>query len=241
MGERGGVSRRVLWTLLGLQVVLAAAGVAVWRLAEGVPPPPAPVSGPSPVVPATLESGAAIARRQADAWRQGAQLLSATMQVDWPWEPPPPVVTTVPGTGWLTYVFVAPWDPVLGREEAASLTVLIDRLSGEVAAQTTLGWEEAPEFTPSATAANLTSTAAVLVAEAAGGTGFRRACPDRRHLTRVSLVEPRGGGALPPHWLVTYEDTEQPGRHGLVARIDAVTAEVLAIESDAPPCEETAA
>ena len=163
------------------------------------------------------------------------------MQVDWPWDPPPPVVTTVPGTGWLTYVFVAPWDPALGREEAASLTVLIDRLSGEVAVQTTLGWEKAPEFTPSATAATVTSTAAVLVAEAAGGTEFRRACPNRRHLTRVSLVEPGEGAALPPHWLVTYEDTDQPGQHGLEARIDAVTAEVLEVESEAPPCEGAAA
>jgi hypothetical protein len=232
------VGGRVLWALLAVQVALAAAGIGLWRFGRASPGVPAPIGGPPAIVSPTLEEGAAIARLRADAWRPGAQLLSATMQVDWPWDQTSEAVVAVPATGWLTYVFVAPWDPALGREEAASLTVLIDRLSGDVAAQTSLGWEAAPAVTPSAATPAVTSTAAVLVAEASGGTTFRTACPERRHLTRVSLVEPVGGGGLPAHWLVTYEDTLQPGRHGFRVRVDAATAAVLEVEGKAASCRD---
>jgi hypothetical protein len=158
------------------------------------------------------------------------------MQVDWPWQPPPPgVVTDIPGTGWLTYVFIAPWQPPGRGPGAATLSVVVDRLSGRVAAQTTLGWEHAPAApsviaTPTAT---VPSSTAIILAEAAGGTTFRRACPQFRHVTRISLVDQPG---VPAFWLVTYEDSRQPDRHGLLLRIGAVTPGVLATADDAPEC-----
>jgi len=233
--------KRLLWGLLALQVALGATGVGVWRAIAGSgPPPPVPAGGGSPIAaPAGLEEGAEIAWRRARAWRDGAELLSATMQVDWPWEVEPATTGGLPPTGWATYVFVAPWEPGWGRrEEAASLTVLIDRLSGEVAAQETLGWEEAPApgpATPEAPA--VASTTAALVAEAVGGREFRRACPERRHLSRVSLL-PAGTEGLPAHWLVTYEDMAAPGLHGLRVRIDAASAATLEMAGEAPACEE---
>jgi hypothetical protein len=240
MGGRVNASRRVVAGLLVLQVLIGTVGIGAWRATSASAPavPTVGAGGTAPaVLPATLESGREIALGRADAWQAGARLFGATMQVDWPWEPPPVRVTSVPGTGWLTYVFVAPWHPAGRREQAASLSVLIERLSGSVRAETSRGWGEAPP-SEGATPAVVSSTAAVLAAEAAGGTGFRRGCPAYRHMTRVSLVT---GTAWPAHWLVTYEDMRAPGRHGLEVRVDAATAKVLEMASDAPPCEAAGA
>jgi hypothetical protein len=84
---------------------------------------------------------------------------------------------------------------------------------------------------PAATA--ITSLEAAAAAEAAGGAAFRYACPVYRHVSRVSLVTPVGA---PPHWLVTYEDTRQPDRHGLMITVDAATGEAVRIGGVAPEC-----
>ena len=241
--ERRATPERVMRLLLIGQVLLAAIGIAVWRWSGPSAPPPPPVPTAEPLAllatPATLETGLDVAWRQARAWREGAQLLYATMQVDWPWDPVPPgAVTRVPGTGWLTYVFVAPWHSPGRRIEAASLSILVERLSGAVAAQTTLDWEQAPNLPPPPATPAVPSTAAVLTAEAAGGTAFRRGCPIDRHLTRVSLVT---GTDLPTHWVVTYQDARKPEHHGLVVRVDATTGKVLSsVAGDVPPCDEGA-
>jgi hypothetical protein len=220
-----------------VQGALAGLALAVWLWTPEAPsPPPPPPPGAGPVsLPATLEDGLAVAWEQARAWRSDARLLSATMQVDWPWQAPPAVVTEVPGTGWLTYVFVAPWQPPGRGPGAATLSVVVERLSGRVTLQTTLGWEYPPATPPVvATPRPAVSTiAAIKLAEAAGGTAFRRACPHYRHVTRVSLVDQ---GEWPPHWLVTYEDARRPDRNGLLFRIGAASPDILAQEFDAPTC-----
>lgn len=229
--------RKLLWCLLGLQLLIGAAGVIFWRASAAPAPAPSFAVGVATPgrLPATLEDGAAVAWERARGWRAGARLLSATMQVDWPWDPPPGAVRTLPGTGWLTYVFVAPWEPAGRREEAASLTVLVERLSGEVVAQTTLGWETVPDARPDEGEPPVPSAAAVLVAEASGGTSFRRGCPQFRHLTRVALMP---AGTLPTHWVVTYEDARQPARHGLRVRVDAASGAVLETAEEGAGCAE---
>ena len=42
----------------------------------------------------------------------------------------------------------------------------------------------------------------------------------------------------PQHWLVLYEDSRAPERHGLLLRIDAASGDVLERELDAPDCPE---
>ena len=242
MGARVATSRPLVAALLGVQVALAAIGVAVWRWgpdsAPPVPPFPTDQLAAGAGGPWTLESGYAVAMERALAWREGARLLSASAQIDWPWDPPAPgPARTVPGTGWLTYVFVAPWKPRGGREEAASLAVVVERLTGAVVVQDSLGWEEAPALASPTASPAVGSTEAVLAAESAWGTDFRRACPVQRHLTRVSLVT---GTALPPHWLVTYQHerpNEAPETHALTVRVDAATGTVLDVGGEAPPCE----
>lgn len=230
--ERRAMGRRAAPVLLVVQVVLAAAGIGLWRGAASAPPSPTDAATRLPV-PTTFERGLAAATERARAWRPEARLLSATMQVDWPWEAPPPVVSAVASGGWLTYVFVAPWSPAGRQAEAASLAILIDRMSGDLVVEESLAWESSSGEAAPADAA-VTADAAVLLAEAAGGTAFRRACPIDRHLSRLALVA--GGGD--PDWLVVYRDEREPGRHGFTVRIDGATSAVLDIGGEPSPCEE---
>lgn len=229
--------RGAIAALLGVQVLLAAIALGVWVWTPdrpALPPLPtetAPLAGGG----ATYESALPLAQTQADAWLPDAVLLNASMQVDWPWTVPPGSPTEIPGTGWLTYGFLAPWHPPGRPPGEAFLGVVLERLTGEVVTRDTEGWEEAPEFRAPPPAAAIDSTAATLRAEAAGGTRFRRACPQYRHLSRTFPVA-AGRTEWPQHWVVIYEDTRVPERHGLLLRIDAATGEVLARDGDAPDC-----
>jgi hypothetical protein len=229
--------RKAIAVLLGMQLLLVviALGVWVWTPDQpALPPLPggtAPLSGSG----ATYDSALPLAQSQADAWLPGAILLNASMQVDWPWSVPSGSPTAIPGTGWLTYAFVAPWDPPGRPPGAAFLGVVIERLTGEVVTQVTEGWEQAPEFRPPPPPAAIDSTEATLRAEEAGGTAFRRDCPQYRHLSRTFPVA-GGRTEWPLHWVVVYEDTRTPDKHGLLLRIDAATGEVLDRDEDAPEC-----
>lgn len=237
-GSRSWRSRRVvLGALLAIQVLLAVVALAVWVWTPDAPPlPPLPTAtAPLAGSGATLESALSLAQAQADAWLPRAVLLNATMQVDWPWTVPPGTPSELPGTGWLSYAFVAPWRPPGRPPGAASLSVVVERLSGAVVTQDTKGWEEAPAFRPSPLPLPIDATEATLRAEAAGGTDFRRACPQYRHLSRTIPVA-AGRTKWPQHWVVLYEDSRAPEKHGLMLRIDATTGDVLDRSGDAPDC-----
>jgi hypothetical protein len=232
--------RRLIVALLGIQLLLAAVALGVWVWTPDRPALPPLPSGTAPLVGsgATYESALPIAQAQADAWLPGAVLFNASMQVDWPWSVPPGSPTAIPGTGWLTYSFVAPWDPPGRPPGAAFLGVVIERLTGAVVSQETEGWEQAPEFRPPPPPAAIDSTQAALRAEEAGGTAFRRACPQYRHLSRTIPVA-GGRTEWPLHWVIIYEDTRVPDKQGLLLRIDAATGEVLDRDGEAPDCSAT--
>ena len=199
-----------------------------------MPTATAPLAGSG----ATYESALPLAQAQADVWIPGAILLNASMQVDWPWDVPAGVPNALPGTGWLTYTFIAPWQSPGRPPGAASLGVVIERLSGAIVNQESTGWEEAPQFRPPPPPAAVDSTRATLLAEAAGGTDFRRACPRYRHLSRTFPVA-AGRTEYPQHWVVIYADSRAPDQHGLLLRIDAASGKVLDRVSDAPDCTAT--
>ena len=69
----------------------------------------------------------------------------------------------------------------------------------------------------------------------AGGTAFRRGCPDLRHLSRTFPVA-AGRTKWPQHWVIIYEDTRVREQQGLLVRIDAATGAVLETRQDAPAC-----
>lgn len=234
---RGWLRRKTVITLLVAQVALALVALGVWIWtpdAPALPPIPrttAPLDGSG----ATLESALPLAQSQADAWLPDAVLLNASMQVDWPWTVPPEPPTEIPGTGWISYAFLAPWYPPGRPAGGASLSVIVERLSGAIVSQETDGWEQAPQLRPPPPASPVDSSAATLAAEAAGGTAFRRACPQYRHLSRTIPVA-AGRTKWSQNWVVIYEDSRQPSQHGLLIRIDATTGKVLEQSGEAPDC-----
>ncbi|HET7092231.1 MAG TPA: hypothetical protein VFI22_02105 [Thermomicrobiales bacterium] len=223
--------------LAAVVVALAVAGLVVWRLLPDAPPaPPLPPPDPSVSRPASLESALPTAERQARAWRPDARVLLASEQVDWPWDVPPGETTIVPGTGWIDYVLIAPWQAPGRGPGAATLSLTIERLSAQIVAQSVQPWETAPPLPAAAPAPAIASDQAILAAERAGGTDYRRACPDQRHMSRISLVA--ASPAWPRHWLVTYQDTHEPELNGMLVRIDAATGAVLATKQPVPTCGE---
>jgi hypothetical protein len=223
--------------LLVVQVALAAIALAVWIWTPDAPAVPPLPSTTAPRIDggATFESALPLARRQANAWLPGAVLLNAMMQVDWPWNVPPGPAKALPGTGWLSYVFLAPWHPPGRGPGAASLGMTIERLSGAIVNQNSEGWEEAPAFPEPPPPATIDSSEATLRADAAGGAAFRSACPQYRHVSRTFPVA-AGRTAWPQHWVVIYEDSRVPEQQGLLLRIDADTGHVLARGGNAPDC-----
>lgn len=230
--------RGAIAILLAAQVVLALVALGVWVWTPSAPALPPIPAARAPLIHdgATYESALPLARAQADAWLPGALLLNASMQVDWPWTVPPGAPAEIPGTGWLTYAFIAPWHPPGRPAGAASLGIVSERLSGEIVSQDTRGWEEQPAWPEPILPAAIDSSAATLLAEAAGGTNFRRACPNYRHLSRTFPVA-AGRTTWPQHWVISYEDSRVPEKHGLLFRIDAETGEVLDRRDAAPDCE----
>lgn len=227
--------RWVIGLLLAAQVGLVMGGLAVWAWVPDAPAPP--VLGPTVAEtwPASLESASPVAAAAAAAWLPEARLMHAVLQIDWPWEEPPAGQSEpVAATGWVDYVFAAPWTGPGRPPGGATLSLLVERLTGEIVFQETAAWEVMPARHVSP-APDVTSLDAAVAAEAAGGTEFRYACPVQRHVSRVSLVTPTGA---PPHWLVTYEDVRQRSRHGLIVTVDAATGEASVIGGAAPECPE---
>lgn len=236
-GRGEGRKQRVLLGLLVLQIALIAVGLVLWSRTPAAPalPPRPGQAAPRVNGGATYESALPMAQAQADAWLPEARLLNAAMQVDWDWTVPDGPVTQLPPTGWLTYTFIAPWQPWGKPTGAASFDVIVDRLSGEIARQDSLGWATAPEWREPPPPAVVGATQATLRAEAAGGTAFRRGCPDLRHMSRTFPVA-AGRTEWPQHWVIIYEDTRVREQQGLLVRVDAATGEVLEVRQDAPAC-----
>jgi hypothetical protein len=208
--------RLALAGLAALQLVLATVGIARWGLSSLAseplpsPRPELPVDVPRPV---TLESAYPLARERANQWARDAELILVSAQIDWPLEVPPGPVTEVPGGGWLTYVFVRERP---GDDEALGL--LIERYSGRIVQETISRWgAPGPRVALDLLSLPVSSTDALLAAEAAGGTEFRRFCPQARHQTRISL------GHAPPmlgdgtedttglSWFLGYRDVRDKG------------------------------
>lgn len=229
---------RILALLLGAALLLAIAGVVLWRVIPDAPAPPPlpgrelPLAGATPVPVFALEDAEPMTDRQAERWLPGTRLLNASMQVDWPWFVDPDD-RSLPATGWITAVYLAPWQQPFTGKQAASLSLVVERLSGQIVLQTALGWETAPPMPSVTPAPAIDSRTASLLAEDAAGRQFRGACPAQRHTSRISLSRAAG---LPEHWLVTYDDTRDPAAAGLLVRVDAATGEILHKRESAPAC-----
>lgn len=223
---------RALAGLLALGVALALAGLLAWRLIPAVPPAPPRPAVPA-VPPSSVEAAMPLVQAQADRWLPGAAPSLISMQVDWPWDDAGLAPGQLPPGGWVNAVFTAPWDAPFGRNaRAATLAMLLDRGSGAIVHQSVLPWETPPVQPPAWRAPAVVSGEAQRIAEQAAGREFRRACPEHRHISRLSLL----GREAAPFWLADYEDSRAPDQPGLAIRIDAATGDILGVEREAPPC-----
>ena len=212
---------RALWALAAVQASLALIAVAIWFESPGdtMALPRQVRASDVATRPTSLESAWPVALRAARDWRPDAWPVSASMQVDFPWEvgpDPPPVADG----GFVTFLFASAGSP--GGPE--TLGVMVERLSGLVVRQQRLSWTdplpEAIDLSPTA----VSSAAALDIAEHVGGKAFRRGCPQQRHEVRLNAVTVAGGN---PAWLVSYLDTRTPTINALELRIDAKTGELL--------------
>lgn len=229
---------RVVRIVLGVQLIIAVCAGAVWyhERSTGAQLAPsevvqfnAPVSGP-----VSLEAALPLAQATAKRWNPRAELFNASQELDW--SPLASTSTGVdqPGGGWLVYVFVAPQHRTGEEDTAASLSIQIDRNSGNVVVARPISWSSQP------TAPDLTfgkyhidSSAATTIAENVAGRAFRHGCATDRHMSWMSLVATT---PKQPVWLVTYPDTRDPDHNGLAVRIDAQTGKVLSQVQQAPAC-----
>lgn len=255
----------LIFGLLTVQVVLAALGGVLGTrqlLAGGGESKEMPAVAQDVPRPVTLESAYPFALERAKQWDGNARLVLVSAQIDWPLDVSPGPVQNVAGGGWLTYVFVRE----RGDGDAASLGLLIERFSGRIVQERTVDWgEPAPEERLDFSAIPVSSVDAILAAERARGTEFRRSCPDARHQTRLSLglsgalvesASPTEGGLATPagspsasgasasdefaaglSWLLGYRDVRDEGRPPLMISIDANSGAV-AIEDRPSPATE---
>ena len=225
--------RGVMISLLVLQLGLGAVGVGAWRMDH---PPSVPAFDAAETAraafPTSIESAWPLALSWARTWRENARVVSQTMQVDWPWEVAP-TPSSADG-GYVTFVFAS------DEPEAATLSVIVERLSGTVVGAETQRWDDHLPQAVAVTGPAVTSLDAQSIAEESGGRAFRQACPAQRHLSRIALVtnDPQSAG---PYWLVGYEDVRQPSLNGLELRIDANTAGVLDVRDRSTACDEASA
>jgi hypothetical protein len=229
--QRRNSLRHLLWTLAAVQLALVAAGVIVWTRSHGETALTDQRLTALAVAtrPTSLESATPVVLRAARAWRSNAVAVSESLQVDWPWEvsaDPQPIADG----GFATFVFASTGD----AGGPATLSVVVERLSGLVVRREEHSWSQALPPAISLIPSAVDSLAALDVAEHAGGTAFRRGCPSQRHETRLSRVESAGA---PDIWLVSYPDVRDPTMNALELRIDATTGELLDHINRSRPCE----
>lgn len=222
------VSKRAvaIWSLIGIQVVLVGALVVNWRENRGSKASEFVILETGLPVGATLtiESGYEGALRRAQKWASDAFLFAASWQVDWPTDAASASGSEIPGNGWVIYTFASDKRGVGPDGKAATLSMLVDRKSGVVIDEREMGWTWRPARMATVTTYPVSSTVALFAAETTMGNGYRTACPQFRHLSRVSIVPEANG--VNAYWLVTYEDQRAGGQPAFKVKVDAVNGDV---------------
>jgi hypothetical protein len=199
---------RVLMALLVLQAVLFGSVFASSARDDSAMPATESTSSfdfSTPDTALTLMTGKERADQVAAKWDPDARLVYASMQIDWSSAPPPATTTSISPFGWLRFVYVTEIHG--GRTDQATLSLLFERVSGQLINQTVNQWSE--PFLESELFANVSTTdsTAVLGTELGGGTAFRSECPKIRNRSMVSLVVDQTSGE--PAWIISY-----PGENG---------------------------
>src|SRR5215213_6959732 len=178
--RRNGRSRVLLLGLIVAQVALFGVVALEWRHDSGGASAPLVrlEMGLPAGVPLTIESGFNAALRRAQGWSADAYLVSTGMQVDWPTNAAAANSSEIPGAGWVIYAFAAGKRGVGPEGKAATLSMLVDRMSGVVIDEQEMGWRWQPDQAPLLTTYPISSTVALFAAETTMGNAYRTACPE---------------------------------------------------------------
>ncbi len=235
VGIRRRNQARALIALLILQAVLFGSVIASSAREQSVLPDPASAASFAFATPdnaLTLMTGKERADQVAEAWDQSARLVYASMQVDWSSDPPPPTTTTISSFGWLRFVYVTNISG--GRTDQATLSLLFERMSGQLINQTVNQWSEPFPESELFAGVNTTDSTAVLGTELGGGTAFRAECPKIRNRSLVSLVVDQISGQ--PVWIISYPGKNGDLVNGMGFNVNAASGAVTIIRQPPASC-----
>lgn len=224
-----------LLVLLFLQCALLLTGAWLWQRDRSGDPGPTLVRldpNRAPGTPLTVESGYPAALTWAQQWNPAAWLFGVQVQIDWPAEAVQAGKPDLPANGWIVYLFAAPREDFGDR--GAVLSLMVDRASGVVIAADVTSWTQPPARRLDLSSYPVASSVALYAAELTGGAEFRLACPQHRHVMRLSLT--LDAAATAPFWVVTYEDDRAPGQPTLRVTVDARTGEITRTDLGSAPC-----
>lgn len=177
---------------------------------------PQPTLAPSAELPLSLEAGAPVALARARQWRDDANLVLASEQIDW--MNGTPAANGLPTGGALVYTFASPDTTHTGRQTWQMLTVMISRSSGTIYNEQSSAWQIAPGPAISLDKFPVSSTIAFRLAQGIVGNQYRDACAPLR--TQAQIVLDTTDPAHPA-WTVAYYDQRSNATNDIVVRISA--------------------
>ncbi|HRA46694.1 MAG TPA: hypothetical protein PK819_01335 [Thermomicrobiales bacterium] len=124
----------------------------------------------------TFETIMPYAQRVANTWQPDAQLVSASMQIDWPEEFDPIQEGGLPPGGWILLGFVSGDEILTMRIDRGSGTIVQNAIIGISKSETDTYASHAIDFNQAA----VTSVTAATAFEVSNGERFRQACPQNR-------------------------------------------------------------
>jgi hypothetical protein len=217
-------------------LLLVGAGVAArdTNKPESQPPPQVDAA----TLPLTIESGLAAAGARAKVWRQNAELMAVSMQVDWPLAVDPNAPTALAPGGWITYTFATSAGDPAGTptiDVGATLSLLYERRSGALMDVEDVLWPGSTTITPfTGMPYPVSSSTAVTALELKQGRDWRAACADVRHVSHVSLARDSAG----IWWVVSYGDT-RTGVAALQGRVNVQSGQLEDVIDRSKPCDQS--
>lgn len=233
--DRHSRAQPALLVLLLAQVAFLLTGAWLWQRDRSGDAGPTLVRldpNRAPGAPLTVEAGYPAALARAQQWNPGAWLFGVQVQIDWSADAVQAGETDLPAGGWIVYLFAAPREDFGDR--GAVLSLMVDRASGVVIATDVTPWTQPPARRLDLPSYPVSSSVALYAAELTGGAEFRLACPQHRHVMRLSLS--LDAAATNPLWIVTYEDDRAPGQPALRVMVDARTGEITRTDLGSTPC-----
>jgi hypothetical protein len=192
---------------------------------------PTPIHPPvEPKIPLDLEGIWTFANGVATNWRADAQLVAASMQIDWPHAADDLPLTELARGGWIFMAYLSQDD---------LLTMRIDRGSGTIVETRLTNLDDKARDAYAAhpidlNAATTRSGTAAQAAEAAYGLEFRNACRDQRFMSWLNVEHDLNTGT--PHWHIEYEARADEPQPSMKLDIDWQTGDIRNVENATAPC-----